>query len=179
MSGHKKAYLAIAVVSIAVLIFLFWLIYFKEAADSSSLSWVGFLPTVNASLNSLTTFLLIAGYLKIKNGQKEAHIKCMLSAVGTSGLFLISYIVYHHYQGDTLFLTTGILRPIYFFILISHIVLSVVLVPMIFVTLYHAFLKHFETHKKIARITFPIWLYVSVTGVLVYIFVHFLNFPPA
>lgn len=179
MSNNKKAYLAIASASVAVLVFLFWLIYFKEAADSSSLSWVGYLPTVNASFNSLTTLLLIMGYVKIKNGEKEAHVKCMLAAVASSGLFLISYIIYHHFQGDTLFLTTGFLRPIYFFILISHIILSVALVPMVFVTLYHAFLKHYETHKKIARITFPIWLYVSVTGVLVYIFVHFLNFPPA
>lgn len=178
MTNNKLAYTAISLVSVAVLAFLFWLIYFKEAADSSALNWVAYLPTVNASLNTLTTLLLVMGYRFIKAQKKQAHIKCMLSAVGTSGLFLVSYIIYHHYQGDTLFLTQGWIRPVYFFILISHIILSVVLVPLIFVTLYHAFLKHFETHKKFARVTFPIWLYVSVTGVLVYIFVHYLNVAP-
>lgn len=179
MKNNKLAYTAITAVSALVLIFLFWLIYFKPAAQSDHLAWVSFLPTLNAIFNSVTTILLVLGYRLIKAQNKSGHIRCMLSAVGTSALFLISYIIYHHYQGDTLYLTQGILRPIYFFILISHILLSVVLVPLIFTTLYHAFLKHFATHKRFAKITFPIWLYVSITGVLIYLFVHFLNFAPA
>lgn len=179
MKSNKLAYTAITFVSVSVLTFLFWLIYFKEAADSAAHSWVGYLPTLNASLNTLTTVLLVMGYRFIRSQKREAHTKCMLSAVTTSALFLISYIIYHHYQGDTLFLTQGWIRPVYFSILISHIVLSVVLVPLIFITLYHASRKHFTSHKKFARVTFPIWLYVSVTGVLVYLFVHYLNFAPA
>jgi putative membrane protein len=175
-SDDKKAYILISVLSFLVLVFLFWLIYFNPGQDSQ-LSWVSYLPTVNATLNSITTFLLICGYIFIKQGLKKAHIISMLLATSTSGMFLVSYIIYHHYQGDTLFLTRGWIRPVYFFILISHIILSIALVPMVFSTLYHAARSQFDKHKRIARLTFPIWIYVSITGVLIYIFVHYLNHP--
>ena len=99
----------------------------------------------------------------------------MLTAVGTSGLFLVSYIVYHYFQGDTKFTNPGAIKYFYFFILISHIFLSVINVPAVFITLYHAANKNFDKHKRFAKWTFPIWLYVSVTGVLVYLFLKFLN----
>ena len=172
--SDKKALQVITLLSVAVLIFLFWLIYFKEGAEVTS-AWVSELPKVNALLNSITTAFLIAGFVFIKNGKRQAHINSMLSATFTSALFLISYIIYHHYQGDTPFLTQGILRPIYFFILISHIILSMAIVPLVFTTLYFAARSNFQKHKKIAKITFPIWIYVSITGVLIYFFVHHLN----
>jgi putative membrane protein len=177
-SLDTKAYRLIAGLSTLVIVFLFWLIYFNPGRETDA-AWVTFLPTVNASLNTITTFFLIMGYLMIKIGQKKAHILLMLSATTTSGLFLISYIIYHHFHGDTLFLTQGYLRPIYFFILISHIILSIGLVPMVFATLYHAFRKNLTAHRKLARWTFPIWIYVSITGVLIYLFVQFLNVPPS
>jgi len=94
----------------------------------------------------------------------------MVSAVIVAGTFLVSYVVYHHFHGDTPFTGQGIIRPIYFFVLISHIVLSMVAVPLVLTTLFFAGTARFDRHKKIARITFPVWLYVSVTGVAVYFF---------
>lgn len=160
-----------------VLIFLFWLIYFKEGANTEGREWVSLLPTLNASLNTLCFCLLLLGYRFIKRGQKKAHIISMIGATTCSALFLVSYILYHHFHGDTKFLTQGWMRPVYFFILISHILLSVPLVPMVLTTLYHAGAKHWDHHKKWARWTFPVWLYVSMTGVLVYIFVQYFNTP--
>lgn len=174
--SDRFAYSAIGIVSIVVLAFLFWLIYFKEGAAVHA-HWAAWLPALNSILNATTTCLLIFGYRAIKQGKKETHIALMISATMTSGLFLISYILYHHYQGDTKFLATGFIRPVYFGILISHIVLSLPLVPLVFMTLYHASMKQFDKHKRFAKITFPIWLYVSVTGVLIYIFLKLFNTP--
>ncbi len=112
--------------------------------------------------------LLVAGLLAIRSGRRELHIKLMLSAVGVAGLFLASYIVYHHFHGDTRFGGQGLIRPVYFFILISHIAGSIVALPLVLTTLFFAGTKRFERHLKIARVTFPVWLYVSVTGVTVF-----------
>ena len=161
-------------VSASVLIFLAWLIYGKESASTHA-HWASWLPALNSLLNATTTILLICGYRAIKAKKTERHIKLMLSATLTSGLFLVSYILYHHYQGDTKFVAQGFVRPVYFTILISHIVLSIPLVPMVFTTLYHAFKKNHSKHKAIARKTFPIWMYVSVTGVLIYVFLKLFN----
>ena len=170
----SKAYAAIALVSAGVLLFLTWLIYGKESGMPHA-HWASWLPALNSLLNATTTILLILGYKAIKAKNKQRHIKLMLSATFTSALFLVSYITYHHFQGDTKFVAEGIVRPIYFAILISHIVLSVPLVPMVFTTLYHAFNKNYEKHKWMAKKTFPIWLYVSVTGVLIYVFLKLFN----
>lgn len=174
MSKDNKAYIFIGVLSSLVFAFLFWLIYFKETATASG-DWVTYLPALNAIFNTMTASLLVLGYSFIKRGKKEAHIKAMLSAVGTSALFLISYILYHYYKGDTKFLAEGMIRYIYFFILISHILLSMIQVPLIFTTLFFAFKKNYVKHKKVARWTFPVWLYVSVTGVLIYVFLKVFN----
>ena len=95
-------------------------------------------------------------------------MRFMVTAVVFSGLFLVSYLVYHNFQGDTPFTGTGLIRPVYFFILISHIILSVFALPLALITVFFAWKNNFKSHKKIARVTFPIWLYVSVTGVLVF-----------
>lgn len=174
MNNDKTVFSVIGAVSLSVFVFLFWLIYYKEAATAQG-DWVSYLPAVNAILNTITASLLVLGFNFIRKGKKSAHIKTMLLAVGSSALFLISYIVYHHYKGDTKFLAEGIVRYVYFFILISHILLSMVQVPLIFSTLYFAFSKKMDKHKKFARWTFPIWLYVSVTGVLIYVFLKVFN----
>ena len=168
----------IGAISLAAVAFLFWLIYFRAAAGHSS-AVVAALPAVNASLNALSAILLISGYVAVRRKNYARHIAFMLGAVGSSALFFVSYVVYHSFQGDTKFLATGIVRPVYFFILISHIVLSVVVVPMILTSLWLSFSGRMATHKRVSRWTLPIWLYVSVTGVLIFVMLKLFNVPPA
>lgn len=176
VSNETNVYIIIGFLSFAVLAFLFWLIYFKPgAAPVGEVTWVNSLPAVNAFLNTLTSIFLVTGLTFIKRNKIEWHKRAMYLATITSGLFLVSYIAYHHYHGDTRFIGTGLIRPIYFGVLISHILLSIVQVPLILATLYLAMTKKFAKHKKIARITFPIWLYVSVTGVLIFILLKWFN----
>lgn len=175
MKDEKNVIQIIGILSAAVIGFLFWLIYFKTGAEVGDKTWVASLPAVNAILNTLTTTFLIVGYVLIKRNRIDLHKAAMLTATFTSALFLVSYITYHHFQGDTRFLGEGIVRPIYFFILISHILLSIVQVPLILATLYFAFTKKFIKHKKVAKWTLPIWLYVSVTGVLIFVFLRVFN----
>lgn len=126
------------------------------------------LPSVNAGLNLATTILLILGYTLIKQRAITAHTLCMILATLTSALFLISYLYYHFHHGSTKFQGQGMIRPVYFTILITHTILAVIQVPLILTTLWHAFRANFYAHARIARITLPIWLYVSITGVAVY-----------
>ncbi len=126
------------------------------------------LPSVNAALNFTTTILLVLGYILIRRRAIPAHKVCMIAASITSTLFLACYLFYHFYHGRTSFPGTGFARPIYFTILISHTILAVVQLPLIFMTLFRAFRGQFEKHRAIARVTLPIWLYVSVTGVVIY-----------
>lgn len=130
------------------------------------------LPTVNASLNSVSAVLLTVGYLFIRQKKIAAHKKCMLAAFAVSILFLISYVIYHVNAGSTSFTKQGWIRPVYFTILISHIILAILIVPLAIRTLYLAWRERFEQHRRIAKITFPIWLYVSVTGVLIYLMLY-------
>jgi uncharacterized membrane protein YozB (DUF420 family) len=132
------------------------------------------LPTVNAVLNGLTGTLLLVGYFFIRRGQRALHKKVMLTAFSTSILFLISYLFYHAHVGSIPFKGIGIARPLYFTILISHTILAAVIVPMIIVTLFRGLSSRFDKHKKLARWTLPIWLYVSVTGVVVYVMLYHL-----
>ena len=155
--------------SAGVLGFLFWLLYFRSAAAGAP-AWTSSLPTLNACLNFSSAVLLTAGFVAIKNGHRERHKKLMFAAVLVAGTFLVSYIIYHHFHGDTRFGGEGLIRPIYFFVLISHIALSMVALPLVLTTLFFAGTEQFQRHKKLVRFTFPIWLYVSVTGVAVYFF---------
>ena len=168
MNKHNKMVL---VASLGVLLFLFWLIYGRTPQGEAP--WTGQLPALNALLNGTTTLLLIAGYLAIKRRYITAHILLMSGAVATSALFLTSYLVYHYYHGHTVFQGTGWLRPLYFTLLISHILLSIVQVPLIGLTLLAALKKEYSQHKRLARWTLPIWLYVSATGVAVFFFLRF------
>ncbi len=125
-------------------------------------------PAVNASLNATSALFLTLGFVFVRQRAITAHTMCMLAACGTSTLFLGCYVYYHLHHGSTSFAGTGFLRWIYFAILISHTVLAVVIVPLALKTLYHALRGQFVKHRAIARFTLPIWLYVSVTGVVVY-----------
>jgi putative membrane protein len=126
------------------------------------------LPALNAALNSASALLLAAGYLFIRSGNVAAHRRCMLAALATSTLFLTSYLIYHYHVGSVPFTGLGWTRRLYFTILISHTSLAVTIVPLVLITLYRALRNRFERHKRIARWTLPLWLYVSVTGVIVY-----------
>jgi len=126
------------------------------------------LPALNASLNTASALLLILGYLFIRQRAVTAHTICMLSACGTSTLFLISYLVYHFFHGVTPFPRHDWVRLVYFLILISHTILAVVIVPLVMVVLFFALRGKFDKHRAVARVTLPLWLYVSVTGVVVY-----------
>ena len=129
-------------------------------------------PVINASLNGTSTVLLITGRWFIAQRRIAAHKATMITAVVTSTLFLISYLYYHYHVGSVRFQGTGWSRPVYFTILISHVVLAAVIVPLVIITLSRALRERFDRHRAIARWTFPIWLYVSVTGVIVYVMLY-------
>ena len=126
------------------------------------------LPTVNATLNFLSAVFLVLGFFFIKSKNIKAHRACMLSAFASSTLFLISYLVYHYQVGSVPFKGQGWIRTVYFAILVSHTILATVVVPMAVITLIRALKQNFAAHRRIAGRTFPIWLYVSITGVIVY-----------
>ncbi len=132
------------------------------------------LPAINAFFNSLSTICLILGFYFIKrdNKSEELHKKCMFGALFFSTIFLIGYLIYHYHHGSTKFPDLGWIKTFYLIILIPHIILAAVMVPMILMTVYHALKDNREKHRKIARITYPIWLYVSFTGVLIYLMVY-------
>jgi putative membrane protein len=146
--------------------FLIWLIYFKGRVAAPN--WIGSLPAANALFNSMSALCLILGYINIRRRKRNVHMRFMISATVFSSLFLLSYITYHYFHGDTKFPGHGWVRPVYFFILISHIGLSMIALPLILTTLWYVLRGQFRFHAAIARWTFPIWLYVSVTGVIVY-----------
>lgn len=138
------------------------------------------LPAINATLNATSAVFLALGYVFIKRQKKIAHRNCMIAAFCISTVFLGCYLTYHYLlrqatgQSGTPFQGQGWVRPVYFTILISHIILAVVIVPLIFITLNRAWKERFELHKKIARWTWPLWMYVSVTGVIVYVMLYHL-----
>jgi putative membrane protein len=125
-------------------------------------------PALDASLNATSAVLLTSGYFFIRTKRVLAHKICMLSAFGTSSIFLVCYLWYHAHHGVTHFTGQGLIRPFYFALLGSHTILAALIVPLILITLYRAWKQRFDLHKRIARWTFPAWLYVSVTGVMVY-----------
>src|SRR5688572_5103417 len=133
------------------------------------MEYVSYLPHLNAILNSTSAVLLISGYTFIRKGNIAAHRTCQISALAVSILFLCSYLTYHFQHGATRFTGQGFVRPLYFTILFTHTILAVVIVPLVIVTFVRAFRADFVRHRRIARITLPVWLYVSVTGVIVYL----------
>lgn len=136
------------------------------------------LPSINAALNATSAVLLTLGYFLIRRKRVNAHKRVMVSAFSVSTLFLVSYLYYHYHHGSTPFPGRGWIRPVYFIILISHLILAAAILPLALVTLYRAWRGQFSRHKRIARWTFPLWLYVSVTGVLIYWMLYHLYPPP-
>jgi len=127
------------------------------------------LPALNATLNAISTVLLITGWVFIHRGERQKHKACMIAALVTSGLFLTSYVVYHAQVGSVPFKGTGWIRTVYFSILIPHVILAAAIVPPILITVSRALSAKYDKHRRIARWTLPVWLYVSVTGVIVYL----------
>ncbi|HEX2462614.1 MAG TPA: DUF420 domain-containing protein [Vicinamibacterales bacterium] len=132
------------------------------------------LPALNASLNAISAALLTCGWVLIKRGRVEQHRRCMLAAFGTSALFLASYVVYHANIGSRPFQGQGPIRVAYFAILITHVVLAAAILPLSLVTLRRGLTAQYDRHVRIARWTLPIWLYVSITGVIVYVMLYHL-----
>ena len=132
------------------------------------MSFVSILPSLNAALNALSAILVVSGYLWIRRAKVAQHKRCMVSAMGVSTLFLLGYLILRAVAGMTRLAGEGWIRPVYFAILFSHTVLAAAIVPLVLVTLVRALRGQFERHVRIARWTLPLWLYVSVTGVLIY-----------
>jgi len=166
-SNTRPAIAAILAVSAAATIFLFWLIYVHPAADAASVRYA-FLPALNALLNGLSAVALLIGYTLIRGKRVAAHRAAMITAFGFSSLFLASYILHHALHGDVRYPVHAALRLVYLPLLASHILLAIIALPLILVTFFFSLTGRIPQHRKIARWTFPIWLYVSITGVITY-----------
>lgn len=130
-----------------------------------------FLPPIYAGINGLTALVLILAVRAIKNGNRATHERLMKTAIGLSVLFLLMYVAYHMTSDSTSYGGEGFIRYVYFFILITHIALSIIIIPLVLFTYVRALAERFDKHKKLARITYPIWLYVAITGVIVYLMI--------
>jgi putative membrane protein len=164
-SKTGPAIAAILLVSAAATVFLFWLIYVHPAADSASASFA-FLPALNALLNGLSATALLIGYTFIRARRIPAHRAAMLTAFVFSTLFLVSYILHHALHGDVRYPAHAALRSVYLPLLASHIILAVVALPLILVTFFFSLSGRIPQHRRVARWTFPLWFYVSITGVI-------------
>lgn len=132
---------------------------------------LGFLPPIYASINGLTAILLCAAVVAIKKGHRKTHQNLMITCIGLSVVFLVMYVAYHMTSESTTYGGEGAIKYIYYFVLVSHIILSIVIIPLVLKTFAFAYLGKFQRHRQWARVTFPIWLYVAVTGVLVYVMI--------
>jgi putative membrane protein len=166
-SGAGPAIAVILAISAAATIFLFWLIYFHPALDVTGRE-LSFLPALNAILNALAATALVIGFRFVRNRRIKTHRASMITAFAFSTLFLVSYIGNYALHGESHFPGHGLARIVYLVILVSHVLLSMVALPLVLVTFFFSLTGRIPIHRKVARWTFPIWLYVSVTGVIVY-----------
>ena len=134
-------------------------------------------PALNAALNATSAILLAGGYAAIRAGKRDVHKRFMISAFAVSSVFLVSYLAYHYRVGHVVFQGQGWIRPVYFVLLTSHTILAIVIVPLILITLRRAWVEKFDKHRAIARWTLPLWFYVCVTGVIVYLMVYQIYIP--
>jgi putative membrane protein len=169
--GDRVAPFVIGVTSVVALLGLAVLMLGGGAASGVGPN-VRALPAVNALLNTTSACLLTAGFVFIRRRNVAAHRACMLGAFAVSVLFLVCYVVYHYHAGSRAFTGQGWIRPVYFVLLLSHIVLAALIVPLALTTIYRGLSAQFDRHRRIARWTLPIWLYVSVTGVVVYLLLY-------
>lgn len=156
------------IIALSVIIPVAVAVLFTVKLEIPGVERLGFLPPIYASINALTAVLLVTAVIQIKKGNRKAHENLMKTAIALSALFLLMYVVYHMTSASTPFGGEGAVRMIYFIILISHILLSIAVIPLVLISFVRALSQRFDKHKKIARITFPIWLYVTVSGVVVY-----------
>jgi putative membrane protein len=170
-SLEQKFSKLIIIVSIVIPVFVAILFGVKLKDFGYNVEPLSFLPPIYATINGMTALVLIAAVVAIKNGKRILHERLMTSAIALSVAFLVMYVAYHMTADSTKFGGEGIMRYVYFFILITHIILSIAIIPMVLITYVRALAEKFDTHKKIAKITFPIWLYVAVTGVVVYLMI--------
>lgn len=161
----------VLIITISIIVFLAVVTLSRVKLNLNLGFDVHLFATFNAVINSMVSMLLIAALVAIKNQKYLLHKRLMLGAIILSVLFLVSYILHHLFTGDTKFGGTGSIRYVYFFILITHIFLAAIILPFILFTAYRALIGEYPAHKKIARITWPVWLYVSVTGVIVYLMI--------
>lgn len=169
---RERLYVALnAVVSVAALALLSWLLLLRSPADDPGS--FAFMPAVNAAFNALSTTCIVLGLLAIRARRTTVHRALMLSALGSSALFLAGYLFHHYAHGDTPYPAGAPLRPLYLGILLSHVVLSALAFPMVLWTFSLALRGQFARHRRFARWTYPIWLYVSVTGVVVFLMLRF------
>jgi putative membrane protein len=147
--------------------FLGWLLLVRESGGTAA--DLSFMPAVNATLNAASATLLLRGLKAIRSGRRETHKRLMVSAFAASAVFLVGYVIYHYAHGDTRYPGVGPIRILYFGILITHVFLSIVMLPMILTTFYLATRQRFAAHKRVARWTLPIWIYVSITGVVIFL----------
>jgi putative membrane protein len=170
-SLEKKFSKFIIVVSILIPVVVALLFSVKLKDLGYNVEPLPFLPPIYATINGITAVVLVAGVLAIKNGKRLLHKRLMTTAIALSVAFLVMYVAYHMTTDSTKFGGEVTIKLVYFFILISHIILSIAVIPLVLITYVRALAERFDRHKKIARITFPIWLYVAVTGVIVYLMI--------
>jgi putative membrane protein len=166
-ANTAPAIVAVLAISAAASLFLFWLIYKHPAADASRVR-LPFLPALNAVLNGLSAAALLIGFTFIRARRVAAHRASMITAFVFSTLFLFSYILHHYLHGDVRYPAHAVLRSLYLPVLASHIILAVVALPLVLITFFFSLSGRFPQHRRIARWTFPLWLYVSVTGVVTF-----------
>ena len=165
---YNKLIIALSIIIPGVVALLFGVNLRKLGYDVEPLS---FLPPIYASINGLTALFLIFAVIAIKNGKRKLHENLMKAAIGCSIAFLAMYVAYHMTSDSTKFGGEGTIKYVYYFILITHIILSIIIIPLVLTTYVKAWSERFVKHKKIAKITFPIWLYVAITGVVVYLMI--------
>ena len=169
--SEKKYNIWITILSIIIPVAVAILFKIKLKDFGYNVQPLSFLPSIYATINGITAILLISALIAIKNGKRKTHEYLMKTAIGLSVLFLVLYVAYHMTTDSTKYGGEGIMRTVYFVILISHIGLSIIVIPLVLTTYVKALSQQFDKHKKIARITFPIWLYVAITGVIVYLMI--------
>ncbi len=165
--SDRSFFVLLAIVCSAALSLLGWLLLLRGGDHHTGA--LSFMPALNAALNGLSATFIVLGYVAIRRKNQEAHKKLMLAAFGASTLFLVSYIVYHSLHGDTKYPGTGPIRVAYLVMLASHVILSIFALPLTLTSFFFALRRNFKAHRKVVKFTLPIWLYVSVTGVAVYV----------
>ena len=166
--ADRRFFVFNAIVSAGALSLLAWLLVLRRGTGGPASTDLSFLPAVNACLNATAATLLLAGWIAIRRGSMRVHRVFMVSAFVASSLFLVCYLAYHAVHGDTRYAGTGGIRTVYLTILASHVLLSTTVVPLALTAFWFAFRREFRRHRKVTRVLWPIWLYVSVTGVVIF-----------